>query len=105
MAAREGNEGFWHLPEEVSEDYLRQATSEHKIVERDRSGRPRESWVPVSMGMPNHYWDCEVMALAAADMMGIRLMRAKTPGAIAAHSTRERRQPEWVGLSEKGWWD
>lgn len=55
--------GAFHLHGEVREDYARQMTAEY----RDDSG----AWI-CPKGRPNHYWDCEVIALAAADILGIR---------------------------------
>ncbi|HUW31146.1 MAG TPA: hypothetical protein VM223_05990 [Planctomycetota bacterium] len=36
-------------------------------------GRPE--WVLVSAATPNHYWDCEVYAAAAADMAHVASLR------------------------------
>jgi phage terminase large subunit GpA-like protein len=63
--------GVWWLPENIldvegGEDYLRQITAERR--EAAAKGRA-EQWVLPSHDMPNHYWDGEVYAICAADMV------------------------------------
>jgi phage terminase large subunit GpA-like protein len=55
--------GAWHLHAEVGEDYIKHMAAEY----RDENG----IWV-CPKGKANHYWDCEVLALAAADWAGIK---------------------------------
>lgn len=50
----------WELPEDVPEWYLRHMTS----MRREESG----AWVMVRDGLANHLRDCEVYAMAAADI-------------------------------------
>jgi len=60
----------------VSEEYIRQFCAEHKVLVRDRkSGRVWEEWKKKSAGAPNHYWDAEVYAAAAADMLRVSSLR------------------------------
>jgi len=66
----------WHLHSDVSEEYLRQFCSEHKVIRRNRkTGKATEAWVPVPGQPKNHYFDCEVYAAAAADMLHVSLMK------------------------------
>lgn len=55
--------GAWHLHAEVGEEYIKMMTSEYC----DEDG----IW-QCPKGKDNHYWDCEVLALAAADWAGIK---------------------------------
>ncbi len=73
-----GDPGEWHLPaDRVESDYFAQMTSEHKQAKRDtKTGKVTESWEPVSEGRANHYWDCEAMALAAAEMLQVYALKA-----------------------------
>jgi phage terminase large subunit GpA-like protein len=60
----------WHLPQGLPEDYFQQMTAEQKTLKRDRkTGKVSEVWELQTEGRPNHVWDCEVYAAAAADMM------------------------------------
>jgi phage terminase large subunit GpA-like protein len=64
--------GGWHLPEDLPPDYLLQVTNEERKFERNRkTGKGRWAWVPKYSGAPTHYFDCEALALAAADMLGV----------------------------------
>ena len=50
--------GAWHIFDGVAQDYVKQMSSEY----RDENG----AWVTRGQATPNHLWDCEVYALAAA---------------------------------------
>ena len=67
--------GGWYFHKNPTDDYLNQFCSEHKIIIRDKKGRPTEAWVPVGHHTPTHYWDCEVYAMAAAEMLHIFSMQ------------------------------
>lgn len=54
--------GAFHMHSEVTSDYIAQMTAEF----RNEKG----IW-ECQQGKPNHAWDCEYMALAAADILGI----------------------------------
>lgn len=75
--AKEGSPGEWSLHNDVSYYYLKQVTAEHKILERDKKGNTREMWRKRTPNIQNHYLDCEIYAMAAAEMLPqIRAMRA-----------------------------
>lgn len=75
-----GEPGEWSLPEEVSKEYSDQMTAEHKIKERNKhTGRVREIWKLKSQKRANHYFDCEVYATAAADMLKVYRLKAPEP--------------------------
>ncbi len=67
---------LWQIPTDSTEDYLLQMRSERKIFDRKRR---REVWAPVSSGAANHFWDCEVLQCAAADMSGVTLQALPLP--------------------------
>ena len=64
---------MWEVNGEIDSDYIRQMTSEHKVVNKNRSTLTVR-WKPISNGIPNHYWDCEVYAMAAADILQVGLL-------------------------------
>ena len=100
MHTQPGDPGAWHLPEDVTEDYIRQITSEHKVVNRKASGIVEEVWtLKVGAGRSNHWWDCEVYAAAAADMLGVYAI-----GDTASAPARrvDRKAGSWIQSQEGG---
>jgi len=64
---------MWELNGEVDDDYITQMTSEHKVL--IKKGMVRVAmWVAISGHAQNHYWDCENIATALADMLGVELL-------------------------------
>jgi phage terminase large subunit GpA-like protein len=64
--------GAWFVTHDcldLGEDYLRQICNEARVRARDKRGRQSISWEIVDHRTGNHYWDCEVYARAAADMV------------------------------------
>lgn len=60
---------MFHADTEI--EYAEQMTNEHKIVEI-KNNREVYTWVPKTSHAKNHYWDCEVYASLAADLMHVR---------------------------------
>ncbi|MCX5712116.1 MAG: hypothetical protein NTY47_03460, partial [Candidatus Omnitrophica bacterium] len=53
------------------DNYFNWFCSEHKVIKRDkRHGTMREIWQTIRSSGNNHYWDAEIYALAAAEMLG-----------------------------------
>lgn len=61
--------GAFHLPQDVTDDYLKQLVSEARI--RRPGGRPK--WV--RRFKDNHFFDCESMNAAAAWFLGVHRLR------------------------------
>ncbi|MCK5057098.1 MAG: phage terminase large subunit family protein [Candidatus Aminicenantes bacterium] len=61
----------WHLPRDPSRMYLKQMCAEGKVIERDKTGRGREVWKKLSSHAANNFWDCEIYAAAAAEMLRV----------------------------------
>lgn len=68
VASYLGRADLWSFFDGVGQDYQRQIISEHKVI----AAGGRMSWQPVSAGAANHLWDCEVYAMAAGEMLGVR---------------------------------
>lgn len=85
-----GEHDMWALNAENDSDYNRQMTSEHKVLVRKEAGRQVEMWMPVSSGAANHYWDCEYMQFAVADMARVDLMQPPRPAPPRPQPTDER---------------
>jgi len=58
--------GSWYIYNGVSEDYLKQVTSEVRVLNK---GKVR--WVKRTEHAQNHLWDAEVYATVAADMLQV----------------------------------
>lgn len=66
----------WHVPEDLPDGYERQMASEHKIRVR-HGGHEHQRWVVKPGSAANHFWDCEVYALAAARMVRVDTLRTR----------------------------
>lgn len=75
----------WLPSSACGDDYCHQMASEHKIFD---ARKRREVWVPVSQGIDNHYWDCEVYQCAGAYMNNV----AQIPPLDAAIKARQASQ-------------
>lgn len=64
----------WHIYEDADGDYLKEMTSEHKILQRSRD-RVRERWVLKPGHQQNHYWDTEVLNVAIAELLQVHKLR------------------------------
>lgn len=63
--------GSWMVYRGCDEEYAKQVTNEHKVNHKS-GGRVKQIWMPKYSHADNHYLDCEVYALAAADILGVR---------------------------------
>lgn len=71
----DGESGFWHLPEDTTDDYCKQIVSEARV--RKPSGQP--TWVARSR--QNHYLDCEAQQAGLAHLLSVHLLRGVRAGA------------------------
>lgn len=93
--------GSWMVYQGCDLEYAEQVTSEHKVNERSGQ-RVTQKWVLKKSHADNHFLDCEVYAMAAADMLGARtfhLSEIKVEPRKEAPPTPEE---SWIGRSE-GW--
>ena len=65
----------WHLHHNPSESYLTQMCGEAKFAEKGKKGQYHEVWKKISSHAQNNYWDCEVYAAAAAEMLRVYALR------------------------------
>lgn len=89
-------------------DYAEQVTSEHKVNVRS-GNRTTQEWRQKTSHADNHYLDCEVYAMCAADMLGVRSLHLE-------ELEMEKREPEpkqdqknqqdnnsWLGTNNSQW--
>lgn len=67
--AKPNGEGSWMVYQGCDMEYAEQVTAEHKIRIK---GSKQLVWVPKTSHADNHYLDCEVYAMAVADVLGVR---------------------------------
>ncbi|MCR4654735.1 MAG: phage terminase large subunit family protein [Lachnospiraceae bacterium] len=73
---RENGRGSWMVYDGCDMEYAQQVTAEHKITTR-KNGTIRQEWVQKHTHGDNHYLDCEVYAMCAADILGVRTLHLK----------------------------
>lgn len=86
--------GKFHIPEDISQEYKSHILAEQLVPETQKStGRVRYKWSVVPAGRPNHFLDCEVLALCGAEMLELRYQRPiaqpRSPQAVAAPQVRQ----------------
>lgn len=64
--------GSWMVYAGCDQEYAEQVTAEHKVNEKTQGGRITQKWVLKTAHRDNHYLDCEVYAICAADILGAR---------------------------------
>lgn len=72
---RDEDSGGWFLYEGSDPEYAEMITAEQKVITRVR-GHMVSKWELKATGSANHYLDTEVYAACAADVFGIRTLRA-----------------------------
>ena len=94
--------GGWWTFADVDDLYVQHQTSEHKVRKVDRRGRVTEVWAPRYVGAPNHWYDGEVYALGAAEMLQIWALTPSTrtpppppPPRPTSPPNRARRPRSW----------
>lgn len=87
----EDKAGGWYLPADVEDEYLRQATSESKIVLS--SGSPK--WEKIRHA--NHYLDSEMNATAAAHILRLHRLQEEEASKNPQPKTRRRSRKSYKG--------
>ena len=85
-------------------EYAEQVTSEHKVNVRS-GGRTLQKWVPKSSHADNHYLDCEVYAMCAADTLGARYFHLEDEEKVkqrepAAQASQTSPEESWIQANE-----
>ncbi|MEH7122100.1 phage terminase large subunit family protein [Bacillus sp. JJ1773] len=70
--AKPNGQGSWMVYKGCDKEYAEQVTAEHKVNSKGAGGKVTQVWVPKTSHADNHYLDCEVYALAAADVLHVR---------------------------------
>ena len=99
---RKNGTGSWMVYKDCDEEYAKQVTSEHKIMERLSNGHRRSRWKQKHSHGDNHYLDCEVYAMAAAELLGVRELHLQAEETVDDTEPTENRMPEekWIETQE-----
>lgn len=92
---RKSGRGAWMVHNGCDEEYAKQVTAEHKIMER-KGGKKRMIWTVKTSHADNHYLDTEVYAFAAADIMGVRQMFLQTPQEKTEKKEQQKEEEGWI---------
>lgn len=69
---RDNGRGSWMVYKDCDQEYAKQVTAEHKVFVTSANGKRHLKWVEKHSHADNHYLDCEVYAMAAAEILGVR---------------------------------
>lgn len=103
---KENGRGSWMVHKDCDTEYATQVTAEHKVNVKS-GGVVRQIWQPKSTHAANHYLDCEVYAMAAADIMGVRTLHLVSEDAPKGRTElqSEKKQPtpeeDWIRVNEQ----
>ena len=100
---RVNGKGSWMVHEGCDLEYATQVTAEHKV--NVKSGNTvKQVWQLKSTNADNHFLDCEVYAMAAADVLGARTLHLlnEEPKPEGRNMTSEQYTPEeeWIKQNE-----
>jgi phage terminase large subunit GpA-like protein len=104
---KENGSGSWMVYQGCDLDYAEQVTSEHKVNVRS-GNRTTQEWRQKTSHADNHYLDCEVYAMCAADMLGARSFHLEE---LEMETREPEQKPEpkpeqdssWLGTSNSQW--
>lgn len=91
----------WMVYNGVDEEYCKQVTAEHKVVER-KNGKEVEIWQPKTSHADNHYLDTEVYAFVAADLLQYRYITLEEEKPKEILQPQENKKDKWIDT--KGDW-
>ena len=98
---KENGNGAWMVYKGCDREYCEQVTAEHKV--NVKNGKKTEQrWVQKTARADNHYLDCEVYAMAAADILGVRtlhLNEVEQPKQRDA-TTQQTAEEEWIHVND-----
>lgn len=102
---RENGEGSWMVYKGCDREYAEQVTAEHKVNVRMGNGKTKLAWVQKTSHAANHYLDCEVYAMAAADILGVRTLHLEDmekTERMRPHKEEKMETPEedWIRANE-----
>lgn len=93
---RQNGSGSWMVYKGCDSNYAQQVTAEQKVKTK-KNGVVRDTWVLKTSHADNHYLDCEVYAMTAAEIMGVRSLH------LQSVREEEQQRPEPIPTPEENW--
>lgn len=99
---KENGTGSWMVYQGCDEEYAKQVTSEQKVNVKNGRGQVKQQWKPKTSHTDNHYLDCEVYALCAADVLEIRasFMDSVKDTQSVSEDTQYTPEENWIKRNE-----
>lgn len=99
MRKKPDEKGRWTVYAGCDREYAEQVTAEHKVNVK-RGGRTTQEWVQKHSHGDNHYLDCEVYAMAAADILNVRFLHLEDEAEKASPEPAPAPEEEWIRTHE-----
>lgn len=98
---KENGKGSWMVYKGCDREYAKQVTAEHKVNVKN-GNKTNQVWTLKTSHADNHYLDCEVYCLAAADILGVRGVHLKKIKEVPKVTDKQEYAPEesWINNNE-----
>lgn len=103
---KKNGSGSWMVYAGCDREYAEQVTAEHKVNVKMGNGKTRQEWQLKTSHADNHYLDCEVYALTAADVLGVRtlhLTEVQEEEQPPKQETQYTPEESWISQHEGSW--
>lgn len=102
---KKNGSGSWMVYAGCDREYAEQVTAEHKVNVKMGNGKVKQEWQLKTSHADNHYLDCEVYALAAADALGVRSLYLNDVKEESQVKQEKQYAPEesWISQHEGNW--
>lgn len=102
---KKNGSGSWMVYAGCDREYAEQVTAEHKVNVKMGNGKVKQEWQLKTSHADNHYLDCEVYALAAADALGVRSLYLNDVKEEPQVKQEKQYAPEesWISQHEGSW--
>lgn len=102
---KKNGSGSWMVYAGCDREYAEQVTAEHKVNVKMGNGKVKQEWQLKTSHADNHYLDCEVYALAAADALGVRRLYLNDVKEEPQVKQEKQYAPEesWISQHEGNW--
>lgn len=104
---KKNGSGSWMVFQGCDREYAEQVTAEHKVNVKMGNGKTKQEWQQKTSHADNHYLDCEVYALAAADVMDVRTFYLSDEQEETEPAPRQEEhyapEEQWIAQHEGKW--
>lgn len=88
--------GYFYLPSDISLGYCKHMCAERWQPKGRAEGTDVKEYEWKAVNRNNHWWDCEVYALAAAVVSGVKLVGEAKPARREPEPSRDRETGGWI---------